>query len=566
MSLLNSLFSGVSGLRNHQSMMDVIGNNISNVNTIGYKGSRVTFSDTFSQFIKAGTNPTPTSGGTNSFQIGLGAKLNSIDKNWNQGTFERTGIVTDLALQGPGLFVLKSNGANYYSRAGAFTFDATGNLVNPQNGAVVQGKLATSGTIPSGTTISDIRIDTSQRIPAVKTEETKWGGNLSSSSPTLKTDIVQEIGNLNDTGTGTMVEPGTGGTDDNVKTIYDSNGTPFKLRSWYTYDAAVAGPPAVPAHWNIKYRVLSADLTTDVVPTVTKPLNFDSSGLVVAPSVDTVSTGASSFKLDWSALTANPNTTSVDSKLDRGEDTVPVSSAVTVFDSLGNTHTLTLTATHLDTNSWRWDVSLPSTSGTIAGPGYDPVKNVISGVITFNGSDGTIQKITQGGNTVDIPKISFSPLSGAEVQDINLDFGAGTSGITQTNLPSQITSLSQNGAASATLTNMNIDQYGKVVGIFSNGVSRTLAQVMVATFPNLNGLTSIGDNMYTLASNSGDPRISEPGENSATTIQSGALEQSNVDLSEEFTRMIVSQRGFQANARVITTSDSLLQEITNLVR
>jgi flagellar hook protein FlgE len=113
---------------------------------------------------------------------------------------------------------------------------------------------------------------------------------------------------------------------------------------------------------------------------------------------------------------------------------------------------------------------------------------------------------------------------------------------------------------------MNIDQYGKVVGIFSNGTSRTLAQVMVATFANLNGLTSIGDNLYTVASNSGDPRISEPGENSATTIQSGALEQSNVDLSEEFTRMIVSQRGFQANARVITTSDSLLQEITNLVR
>ena len=128
MALLNSLFAGVSGLRNHQSMMDVIGNNIANVNTIGFKGSRVTFSDTFNQFVKAGTNPTENTGGTNTFQIGLGAKVNSIDRNWNQGTFQTTGITTDLALQGQGLFILKSNGENFYSRAGAFIFDADGKL------------------------------------------------------------------------------------------------------------------------------------------------------------------------------------------------------------------------------------------------------------------------------------------------------------------------------------------------------------------------------------------------------------------------------------------------------
>jgi flagellar hook protein FlgE len=534
-------------------MMDVIGNNISNVNTIGYKGSRVTFSDTFSQFVKAGTNPTATSGGTNSFQIGLGAKLNSIDKNWNQGTFERTGIVTDLALQGPGLFILKSNGTDYYSRAGSFTFDANGNLVNPQNGAIVQGKLANGGQIPSGTTITDIKIDTSQRIPAVKTTDTRWGGNLSSSSPTLKTDIVQEIGNLNSTGTGAATaEPTTG------KTIYDSNGTAYQLRTWYTSTGS-------PASWTMNYHVVNSD-GSEVGAGIngTQALTFDASGKLTGVTSLPVTIGASQFSLDLSALTSTGNATSVDSKLDRGEETAPVNSAVTIFDSLGNTHTLTITYTHLDTNTWKWDVSLPATSGTFTGAGGT---SATSGVVTFNGSDGTIKSITQGGNPVtDFPKITFTPSSGAEVQDIDLNFGADTSGITQTNLPSQVTSLSQNGAASASLTNMNIDQYGKVVGIFSNGTSRTLAQVMVATFANLNGLTSIGDNMYTIASNSGDPRISEPGENSATTIQSGALEQSNVDLSEEFTRMIVSQRGFQANARVITTSDTLLQEITNLVR
>ena len=149
---------------------------------------------------------------------------------------------------------------------------------------------------------------------------------------------------------------------------------------------------------------------------------------------------------------------------------------------------------------------------------------------------------------------------------MNLDFGSGTEGITQTSLSSQVAALSQDGSAASSLANLNIDQYGNIVGIFSNGTSQSLAQVMVATFTNLNGLVSIGDNMYQVAANAGTPRIGEPGESTTTTIQSGALEQSNVDLSEEFTKMIVSQRGFQANARVVTTADALLQEITNLIR
>jgi flagellar hook protein FlgE len=198
MALLNSLFAGVSGLRNHQSMMDVIGNNIANVNTIGFKGSRVTFSDTFNQFLKAGTNPTETTGGTNTFQIGLGMKINSIDRNWGQGTFERTGITTDLALQGPGLFVLKSNGENFYSRAGAFVLDADGKLVSTQNGAIVQGKVANDdGVIPPGNNLEDIIIDTNLKLPAIATSLIRWGGNLESNSVLTKSENVDMRGNLN---------------------------------------------------------------------------------------------------------------------------------------------------------------------------------------------------------------------------------------------------------------------------------------------------------------------------------------------------------------------------------
>lgn len=720
MALLNSLFAGVSGLRNHQSMMDVIGNNISNVNTIGYKGSRVTFSDTFNQFVKAGTNPTTTTGGTNSFQIGLGTKINSIDRNWNQGTFERTGITTDLALQGPGLFILKSNGQQLYSRAGAFIFDADGKLVNPQNGAVVQGKIANGlGEIPPGTTLQDIVIDKNMRLPAVKTTNVSWGGNLQSSSPTIRTDVVDLVGNLSNTapsgsrypddgytynlkmfgnlsssdtttpypnpsssdndivggykemlvydnnnGKNTInhqnqpyylyykfeynttlskwelkyqlhdtkqlnvssendktksiefdgtdvIDMGLYDSDDNHNPdfpdlkfkidlteitnlagssnidrtiqpitgnkIYSKDGKEFYLVNYYEYDGS---------NWNYYYKVFDNEgilvtnenpASNDVDSDPENPpygdgkikLSFDPiTGLLTgiedisAMSIN-FSNSASKidFKINLNSLTNLNATTNPISRVDKGEVPEPVLGAVTIFDSLGNSHTLSIKFEHIDNNRWSWSVSVPNTSGTLSPNAF--------GEIYFD-ANGQIQSIWQAGNQVTTtpptPQITFTPATGAEVQIIDLDFGKGTAGVTQTNLSSQIAALSQNGSASAALSNLNIDQYGNIIGIFSNGNSLKLAQIMVATFKNLNALVSVGDNMYNVAANSGDPRIDTPGENSVTTIQSGALEQSNVDLSEEFTKMIISQRGFQANARVITTADAMLQEITNLIR
>ena len=553
MALLNSLFSGVSGLRNHQSMMDVIGNNIANVNTIGYKGSRVTFSDTFNQFVKSGTNPTATSGGTNSFQVGLGMKINSIDRNWNQGTFERTGITTDLALQGPGMFILKSNGQQFYSRAGAFIFDADGKLVDSQNGAVVQGKVANGlGEIPEGTTLQDIIIDKNLRLPAIKTTEAKWGGNLNSTSSTLKTDIIEEIGTLNNTGTGGGTEAGA----DFVQ-IYDKNGVNYQYKSWYTYNAGSS-------QWEMNYNLYDSGGTSILGAPVTTPLTFGADG---KPTTSTIAVAGPvsdpdiAFDINLTALTSNVNSTSVTSRVDYGDDAGTVNGAVTIFDSLGNAHTLSITFKHIDSGKWSWDASISSTGEKLTNT---PAPN---GTIEFD-ANGKIKLITQGGAPIagDFPSVNFQPTTGAESQDIQLNFGAGTTGITQTSLSSQVAALSQNGSASAALSNINIDQYGQIMGIFSNGNSSTLGQIMVATFNNLNGLVSVGDNLYTVAANSGDPRVDTPGENSVTTIQSGALEQSNVDLSEEFTKMIVAQRGFQANARVVTTADTLLQEITNLIR
>lgn len=560
MALLNSLFAGVSGLRNHQSMMDVIGNNISNVNTIGFKGSRITFSDTFNQFVKAGTNPTENTGGTNSYQIGLGSKINSIDRNWSQGTFERTGITTDLALQGPGLFVLKSNGENFYSRAGSFVFDADGKLVNPQNGAIVQGKVANAdGVVPPGNNLEDIVIDTNLKLPAVATSLIKWGGNLKSNSQLTRTETVVQRGNIDRP----TAWPPAGPTNTET-TIYDNDGEAYKFQLTFT-------PTATQDQYNVSYTVLDTDgnaLVPPVTGSLATPVQFtlqngdykmDAASLALFDGVNNrVNPSGHSFDFvyDPTAVTQNDSTTTVSSSADGNREPNIVTGSVTIFDSLGTSHQVTLKFTKVANNQWSWKASVPGTST------YNSTPVSAAGTILFN-SDGTLDP---GNISPTTPQISFTPSGGADPLVLDLNFGSGFGGITQTSASSVVSALSQNGSASATLSNLNIDQYGNVVGIFSNGNSRTLAQIMSATFANLNGLISTGENLYSAYANAGEPRIGSLGEETGTTVQSGALEQSNVDLSEEFTRMIVSQRGFQANARVITTADSLLQEITNLIR
>jgi flagellar hook protein FlgE len=574
MALLNSLFSGVSGLRNHQAMMDVIGNNIANVNTIGYKGSRVTFSDTFNQMIRSGTNPENGAGGTNSMQVGLGMKVNSIDRNWNQGTFERTGITTDLALEGDGLFVLNNNGTQQYSRAGAFVFDADGKLVNPQNGAVVQGKVANGlGEIPSGNSIQDVIIDKNLKLAAIATGNITWGGNLESGSPTKRTDIVEMSGTLDsDAAVGTSEDIG----DDGLYKIYGKDGTEYQLFITYEKIADVAGTANEVEAYEVSYYIFDKDQapTLGVAPDLTldptlalvnnvgseKTISYDpdtNKYTTDALKVDETILGENiNFDLNFALLRSNPDSSDVDAKLDNGDAAEEISGSVTIYDSLGTAHNLTITYTHIDKNKWSWEVAEPA-NGTLS--------SGAKGEIKFK-NNGTIDSITQNGTTVvepNLPVINFLPESGAESMEVNLDFGSSTNGVTQTSQSSQIQSLSQDGSASASLSNLNIDKLGNIVGIFTNGNTQKLAQIMMATFTNLNGLTSIGDNMYQVAANAGDPYITEPGD---TVIQSGALEQSNVDLSEEFTKMIISQRGFQANARVVTTADALLQEITNLIR
>lgn len=417
MSFLRSLFSGVSGLRNQQTMMDVIGNNIANINTVGFKASRATFSEMYAQTLRGGTQPTTINGGSNPMQVGLGMTINSIDNLFTQGSVENTGVNTDLALQGSGFFIVKQNGRNLYTRVGTFTLDANGKLVNPGTGAIVQGKMADAqGVIPSGTALQDIQIQMDMKSPSKATTMAKFAGNLDSS-------------------------------------------------------AAVG---------------------------------------------------------------------------------TAVNSSASVFDTLGNLTTVTLQFTKTADNAWSWTASAPA-----------PATTSSSGTVTFN-TDGTLNSVTGS-------PLVITPGTGAPDITVNLDLGTPTaappgvfSGLTQTAGDSTISLRDQDGYTSGSLTNLTIESSGIIRGTFSNGTKLALGQIMVAEFTNPGGLVKSGDNCWDVSGNSGTPAVVNPGE--TTSMISGALEQSNVDLADEFTKMITAQRGFQANARVITTSDEILQEVVNLKR
>jgi len=566
MALSTSLFAGVSGMSNFQSMMDVIGNNISNINTVGFKGSRVTFSDSFNKFVQAGTNPTETTGGTNSSQIGLGSKIGVIDRNWNQGTFEQTGIKTDLALQGQGMFVLKSNGQTLYSRAGNFSFDANGQLVNSQSGAIVQGKVANeNGIIPPGNNLEDIKIDTSLKLPAIATSNISWGGNLQSNSALTRSETVTLNGNI-DSSSLTIGGPSSTSTD---TTIYNDTGIAYTFGTSYKKTADNT--------YDLEYTLKDSTGTSVLVDDSGAKVDSKSlSGLVFVndPSSGNYVLDAASlakfdgiqnkvninntinFNFDATSLTQNASTSILSISADGNRLPNIVNGTVTTYDSLGTSHQVSMKYTKIGDNQWAWSASVPASETNNS-------KAVsANGTITFQ-PDGTL---TAGGIAPTNPTLLFSPSGGARLAQIAINFGSGFGGVTQTSSSSVMSALSQDGSPSASMTNMSIDQFGNVVGVFSNGNSKNLAQIMVSTFSNLSGLTSQGDNMYASYANSGKARVGSLGEETNTTIQSGALEASNVDLSTEFAKMIVAQRGFQANAKVITTADSLLQEITNLIR
>ncbi|MFI5309611.1 MAG: flagellar hook protein FlgE [Gemmatimonadales bacterium] len=440
--MLRSLFSGVSGLRNHQVRMDVIGNNISNVNTVAFKSGRVTFKEGFAQLLQGGSRPPGDQGGINPIQVGLGMQIGSVDTIFSQGNLETTGLNTDVAIQGDSFFVTRKGNQSFYTRSGNFQIDADGKLVEPTNGFVVQGKVAVNGVFQDG--ITDIQLPFGQKTSARATSTMKLAGNLDASAP--------------------------------VFDLSDPDG---------------AGPAV--AGFNADTRGVAAN------------------------------------KSSWAET------------------------SITTYDSLGTKYDVKVQMWKTAANTWSWQVDPTN----LVAAGVPAASIVGSGTFTF-ASDGTLQAPA-------LQTISLSP-PGADPMTISVDPGTGVDGITQFSGTSTAVLRDQNGYTSGTLQNFSIDRAGTVTGAFTNGVNVPLAQIVLADFNNPAGLLRIGDNMYQESGNSGGAVLGYALEGSQSTLTSGALEMSNVDLAQEFTEMIVAERGFQANSKVITTSDELLQDLVNLKR
>lgn len=520
--MMRSLFAGVSALRYHQVRMDVIGNNIANVNTIGYKGSRVTFQELLSQTIRDASAPQAGRGGLNPMQVGLGVNLGTIATYHTQGTPQATGVTTDLAIQGDGFFILSHGNERFYTRAGMFDIDRDGNVVSLATGYRVMGWVADGrGNIDTNATVTEITIPKGATIDPAATTEIVLEGNLD----------ARDSGRLSYSPSTVDITVGDETTQVTFTLIPTGNFNEFEWRVTATEGTWVAGgdPPSGTIRLDDKGDVVAStgDLSFTLKLKNGTEITFD------AP-------GGSGGGLDfgWSY----PDGTKSEAKgvFQPAEATV---TTIAVFDSLGSTHDVAIHFQKIDDNRWKWWAE-DEAGNELAGSNREIVFDAQGRVLTASG-------------TITIPGVG-----GASPIQITPSFA----GLTQFGEAATATAVSQNGYGAGVLTSIGIDANGVIVGSFSNGLDRNLAQIATATFANPSGLLKAGDTLFRISTNSGPALVGVPGTGSRGSISSGTLEMSNVDLSQEFTDMIVTQRGFQANSRIITTSDEMLQELVNLKR
>jgi flagellar hook protein FlgE len=443
----SALFTAVTGLQSFQSKLDVIANNIANVNTTGYRSSRILFQDLFSQTLSGGTAPDGVSAGTNPKQIGIGVRSSSIDVNHSQGALTATGVNSDLAIQGSGFFVLSDGTNQTFTRDGSFSLNRDGLLVDPATGLFVQGFSAdVDGNVDVDAGVGNLTIPV---------------GGASIVQPTTTTSLV---GNL-------------------------------------SAEAVLADALAVPPV---------------PVTTVTRTIRtFDSLGV----GRDVQLTFTKSAQLD-----------------DGG----------TLY------------------NAWTYVAEFD---------GVDVTNTANQGAVIFN-TDGSFRAIGDNNGGVftaaaaGTPTVSvgLAQFSGPSIPDAPFEFEIDFTAVTELSGNSELTNPTQDGFPRGVLQEFALGENGIIIGVFTNGLTRTLGQVAMGTFSNLGGLTKIGNNQFRETPASGTVQIGVANTGGRGEIASGVLESSNVDLGTEFSDMIVTQRAFQANARTITTADNMLQEAVNLIR
>lgn len=638
----SSLFSALSGLQAHESWISVIGNNLANSNTPGFKSARAVFSDQFSQTLRFASLPSGNLGGRNPMQLGLGVQLADIGRNFDQGALANTGRTFDLALNGRGHFMVTDGANTLYTRVGTFGLDATSRLVDQRTGFRVLG---ING--------QPINLDTTTLFPPQATSRVSFAGNLpatvsgplpqtltSSSamhrgSPAAQTgsvatnafaiplgetwtmDVVvdggapqtvsmagqaapftaQDIANAinaqvtgitaSDAGGAVSLTTNRTGSARSIRVLGGASGRDIASLAGFSLNQ-VNGSQVVAST-----ATLLNDLPTNITDyapgdvievagvdtdgasvlasfvygaanngtTVGDLMAFIDSAFPNATPVFDAATGQIRMTADQTGVT-NLSMTLTDqggvgntdwpqhafivTGAGTGPDTAATS--IEVFDQAGRSHTVTLTYERQDDGSW--NIIPTSNDGTVSG--------LVTG-LRFN----------QNGSIAALPgSASFQvQFTGQSAQSIALDFGTPGlfDGITQFGQGASVFADFQDGYGVGELSNMSVNGNGDIQGFYTNGQISVLGELGIASFVNDNGLSEVGDNLWSETPNSGVRTVSKGTQGKAGQVVGGALEGSNVAVAEEFVRLIEAQRGFQANARVITTTDEVLAELVNLL-
>ena len=522
MGIQSAMYSGVSGLNANSQAMSVIGNNLANTNTLGFKSSRSVFSDLLSSNVAG-------SGGNS--QVGRGVGLSTVDNVLSQGTFETTASDTDVAIEGNGFFVLKEPGntTDFYSRAGAFRFNGEGYLVNPE-GLVVQGKLF--DPVDNATLLAadptNIQVANVGLIPANATTELTFTTNLNEKSKLLDAGTKSASGGA----AATAVAIGAGELTINGIAI----------------PANAAATPATKATYLNTLTTLTGVTATESggIITLTTPL---SSTNITIGGTSPATIGFASGTPALTSIVTNPNIDPTD------KTTYNYSASSQVFDSLGNSHMVSVywRLTSDATNSWKMGYTVDNNNTLPIATLATPLVFGPTGNLPDTDGDGKPNPVTE---SITIPSLG----NGANPLTLALSFDC-----TQFDSDSVVIGQKQNGYSAGSLTNVAINGDGIVVASYSNGKQINIAQLVLAKFQNPGGLQLAGSNRYTAPAEVGTIRVGIPG-SELGKVFTNSLEQSNVDMGQEFVKMITTQRGFSANSKIITTVDEMLSELINLKR
>ncbi len=566
MGLTTAMFTGLTGLNTNQFRIDTVGDNIANVNTVAFKSNRANFENQLSLVISGGTMPGDVLGGTNPSQIGLGSALGSVQRNFEGGAIETTGVPTDLAIEGDGFFIVKTDATRQaFTRDGTFRLDAN-NMLTTADGFRVQGFAIDDNFNVIQGVLTDIQVPLGTLSTARATSRAGLDGNLNANGvvgtqgTVLQSQAFTDAGGAAATGNtllGDLRDPAAPGAAmfaaGDVVTLQNALKGGRQLPQ-ETFEVTATSTLSDYAAWLNESLGINQDPALGGTPGVTvgDGMNGPAGSLLVEGNRG----DQNALELALPAIrSTNPNfNTPFNFTETQGASGESVYTSFMAYDSLGTPVqvelTMVLESKANSGNVWRYYAESQSDTDASAVLGT-------TGTLTFD-NDGKLSAVT--GNTLQVDRADTGAITPLQIE---LDFSNVTGLTTQ---DSAMVMTSQDGYGTGSLNSFSVGSDGMVTGTFSNGLNRPLGQIAMANFTNPEGMVSLVNNLFVVGPNSGEPVITTPQTLGAGRVLSGALELSNVDLTREFIGLITASTGFSASGRVISTSNDLLNELMLIAR